>query len=128
MRSVPWDAQTKRRFLDQQFALQHTHFVNHFGEADFLAIEREPNKPIGRYYVYRGDPMNIVDIALLPEYCGRGIGAALIGHTLAEARERGCSVLLHVTKANHRAFKLYQRLGFTVGGDAGLHWMMRWQA
>jgi ribosomal protein S18 acetylase RimI-like enzyme len=128
MRSVPWDAQTKRRFLDQQFSLQHTHFVNHFGNADFLAIESGRGKPIGRYYVSRGAPMNIIDIALLPEHRGRGIGTALIEHTLGEARERGCGVLLHVVKTNDRAFKLYQQLGFTVSGDAGLHWAMRWQA
>jgi ribosomal protein S18 acetylase RimI-like enzyme len=126
MRSVPWDAQTKRRFLDQQFDLQHAHFVGHFGDSEFLAVELAPNKPIGRYYISRGDPMHIVDIALLPEYRQRGIGTALIEHTLAEARERQCSVLLHVVKANERAAKLYQGLGFTVQGDAGLHWAMRW--
>ena len=126
MRPIPWSVHEKRQFLDQQFALQHDHFVGHFGDADFLAIERGGGKPVGRYYILRGDPMHIVDIALLPELRSRGIGSALIEHSLAEARERNCDMLLHVVKANHRAAKLYERLGFVVSGDAESHWTMRW--
>jgi ribosomal protein S18 acetylase RimI-like enzyme len=126
MAPVPWPAAQKRHFLDQQFALQHDHFVRHFGEADFLAIEQPEGRPIGRYYVGRGETFHVVDIALTPACYRQGIGTALITHTLAEAADGGRNVLLHVNKFNDRAMKLYSRLGFAVSEDTGSHWQMRW--
>ena len=126
MAPLPWLAAQKRHFLDQQFALQHEHFVRHFGEADFLAIEPPEGQPIGRYYVARSESFHVVDIALTPAYYRQGIGTALIKHTLAEAADGGRNVLLHVNKFNDRAMKLYSRLGFAMSEDAGSHWQMRW--
>lgn len=125
---VPWPPVQKRQFLDQQFALQHEHFVLHFAEADFLAIESASRQPIGRYYVLRADPFHIVDIALLPERYGRGIGSALIEQTITDATAIGRDVLLHVNKANSKAFRLYTRHGFSVSEDTGSHWQMRYTA
>jgi ribosomal protein S18 acetylase RimI-like enzyme len=126
MAPLPWPAARKRHFLDQQFALQHDHFVRHFGEADFLAIEQPEGRPIGRYYVGRGETFHVVDIALTPACYRQGIGTALLKHTLVEAADAGRNVRLHVNKFNDRAMKLYSRLGFAVSEDTGSHWQMRW--
>lgn len=126
MAALPWSAAQKRHFMDQQFTLQHDHFVRYYGGADFLAIAHCGGQPIGRYYVARGDSFHVVDIALTPAYYRQGIGTALIEHTHAEAVERRRDVLLHVNKLNDRAVKLYSRLGFAVSGDVGSHWQMRW--
>jgi len=126
MAPLPWSAAQKRHFLDQQFTLQHDHFVRYYGGADFLAIAHCDGQPIGRYYVARGDSFHVVDIALTPAYYRQGIGTALIEHTHAEAVDRRRDVLLHVNKLNDRAVKLYSRLGFAVSGDVGSHWQMRW--
>ncbi len=126
MATLPWSAAQNRQFLDQQFALQHDHFVRYYSEADFLAIRHCDGHPIGRYYVARGDSFHVVDIALAPAYYRQGIGAALIEHTLAKAADTRCGVLFHANKFNDRAVNLYSRLGFAVSGDVGSHWPMRW--
>jgi GNAT superfamily N-acetyltransferase len=69
----------------------------------------------------------IVDIALLPEFRGVGIGGALFRDLLAEAAETGRQVTIHVDKFNP-ALRLYQRLGFQIVQDAGADWRMEWRA
>jgi len=77
--AVPWPAATREAFLAQQFELQHRHFIGHYGQAEFLAIEHHAEGAVGRYYLQRQPPDHlIVDIALLPHWRGRGLGAALI--------------------------------------------------
>lgn len=58
--------------------------------------------------------LHIVDIAVLPDYRGRGIGAAVLVNKL-----RHCSrALLHADPFN-RAQTLYRRLGFEITGQNG---------
>ena len=59
-----------------------------------------------------------MDIALLPEYRGRGIGTALLEELLVEADATGRRVTIHVERFNP-ARRLYERLGFVEAGDPG---------
>ena len=126
MAPVPWPAIAKRQFLDQQFALQHQHYLQHFGDSDFLAIERK-GQPVGRYYLQRVAPEHlIVDISLFPAARGQGIGAALIEQSQREAAALGRGMHLHVHASNVGARRLYERLGF-VGSEMqpqyqAMHW------
>jgi ribosomal protein S18 acetylase RimI-like enzyme len=58
--------------------------------------------------------LHIVDIAVMPQYRGRGIGAAV----LAEKLRHCTTAKLHVDPLN-RAQTLYHRLGFRVAGQDG---------
>jgi GNAT superfamily N-acetyltransferase len=128
MAAVPWDAASKRAFLDQQFFAQHQHYLAHFADADFLAIEHAQHGPVGRYYLQRQAPMHlIVDICLLPALRGQGVGHALIGHSQQSAAAHGCGMRLHVLDSNVAAQRLYARLGFTAGLAEGHHRAMHWQ-
>ncbi len=129
MAAVPWPEVAKRGFLDQQFALQHQHYLAHFGDSDFLAIERD-GRPVGRYYLQRVAPDHlIVDISLFPDQRGQGAGAALIGHSQAEAAALGRGMRLHVHDGNPGARRLYERLGFVAGDTAENGYRpMRWAA
>lgn len=127
MAPVPWPQIAKRAFLDQQFALQHTHYLAHYADADFLAIEHAEHGPVGRYYLQRTVPAHlIVDICLFPSMRGSGVGDALIRHSQADAAALGRGMRLHVLDTNAGARRLYERLGFTSGDGEGRHVPMHW--
>lgn len=129
MAGVPWPDEAKRSFLDQQFALQHQHFIAQFAEADFLVIEHQ-GLVQGRYYLLRAAPDHlIVDISLAAAHRGHGLGRALIEASQAQASLQGWGMALHVLKSNLRARRLYDRLGFVpCDGGTDTHQRMRWPA
>jgi GNAT superfamily N-acetyltransferase len=56
--------------------------------------------------------INIHDLAVLPEYRGRGIGVALLRAVETAARDRGCVKLtLEVQEGNRRARRVYESAG-----------------
>lgn len=126
--AVPWPESAKRAFLDQQFALQHAHYVREFAAADFLIVETGQG-PAGRLYLDRSAaPHVLVDISLLPERRGHGLGTILVAHAQALAQAAGCALSLHVLHANPAAQRLYARLGFVATGSSQTHLAMQWQA
>jgi ribosomal-protein-alanine N-acetyltransferase len=61
------------------------------------------------------DEIHINNVALRPQFRGRGIGTALLRHVLAEARRLGARrATLEVRASNEAARRLYERLGFYV--------------
>ena len=65
------------------------------------------------WHVY--DQMEIANIAVSPEFRGKGIGSMIMRRVLEEAREQGCrSVILSVRESNKAAISLYERFGFVV--------------
>jgi ribosomal protein S18 acetylase RimI-like enzyme len=127
--AVPWPERAKQAFLDEQFALQHAHFVTQFPRADFLVLERA-RTPIGRFYLDRSGPHHrIIDIGFLSDWQGKGLGSALIAATKAAARAAGAQgVELHVAPNNPGARRLYERLGFRAVGQTGTHARLQWPA
>lgn len=56
---------------------------------------------------------HVKDIAVHPDYRGRGIGAQLLGSALTVMREKRAShVKLEVRESNDSAIRLYRRFGF----------------
>src|SRR5262249_17461012 len=75
---VPWTQEQKDAFLRQQFEAQSAYWGEHYKDAERSIIEVD-GAVAGRFYVQRwDDEIRLVDIALLPEYRGRGIGTALL--------------------------------------------------
>ena len=121
-----WPDEVKQAFLDQQHQAQHNHYQSHYPGAEWLVVERG-GAPIGRLYLQEGaSDIRLIDIALLPEHRGAGIGAAIIDDLLAWARALGKSVSLHV-EPNNPVRRLYQRLGFVAGSMAGAYQRMDWK-
>ncbi len=122
---VDWPDADKAAFVTMQFAAQAAHYREHYPDADQAVIEAD-GAPVGRLYLdRRADEVRIVDIALLPEARGHGVGAHLLRRVLEEGAARGVPVRIHVERFN-RALGLYRRLGFTEIGEAGVYVFMEW--
>jgi len=122
---VPWSDAQKAAFLDMQFRAQHAHYQKYYADADWLIVMHD-GEDIGRLYIERLPAEHrIIDIALLPEHRGCGLGEALLRDLLDEAAAAGRSVEIHVEKQNP-AMRLYRRLGFLTEQDKGVYDLMRW--
>ena len=69
----------------------------------------------------------VIDIALLPEFCNRGLGTFLMKGIMKEAAEAGKPVRIHVERNNVRALAFYERLGFAILKDIQTHLFMEWK-
>lgn len=108
-----------------QFEAQHRYYHEQFIDARFDVIEQS-NQSIGRLYVdRRAEEIRIIDIALLPECRGLGIGKYLMCELLEEASSKGLRVTIHV-EHNNPAMHLYKRLGFQHIHDEGVYYFMQW--
>jgi ribosomal protein S18 acetylase RimI-like enzyme len=120
-----WSEAQKIGFLESQFTAQRDHYLKYYANSSFDIIEQQA-VPAGRLYVDRQErTVLIVDIALLPQWRGRGIGTALIEALFAEARGIGKEVSISVEKFNP-AQRLYRRLGFREYAEDDVYWFMYW--
>lgn len=127
LKLVDWTDEQKQAFVGSQFAAQRAHYREHYPGAKFLVIELE-GEPIGRLYLYQmSGEMRIMDIALLPEHRGRGIGAMLLREIHADAAANGDFVSIHVEQFNP-ALHLYHRLGYQQVEVVGPYFLMHWKA
>lgn len=124
---VPWTDDQKAAFLHAQFEAQDASYREHFSDAVRQLIQVDGTLA-GRLYVQRREhELRIIDIALLPEFRGRGIGALLLAQVLEEAGATSKAVRIHVEK-NNPAYRLYQRLGFIKLEDKGVYDLLEWRA
>ena len=120
---VPWDDAMRRAFVEQQFAAQDAHYRKHYPGATLDVIEIDGSRA-GRLYVHRGArDIRIMDIALMPEFRGHGIGSDLLRSLIAEAQAGGRTLSIHV-EYNNPARRLYERLGFQFAGEHGVYVLM----
>jgi len=121
--AVDWDDATREAFLDQQFSAQHAAYQATYRGAQFDMLLRD-GVPVGRLYVMRWPrEIQIVDIALVPEARGQGLGTGLLQRLIAEAEAVGVPLGIHVEKFNP-ALQLYLRLGFEIVADREVYWYM----
>ena len=126
MAQVPWTDEQKAEFLRFQFEAQTKFYAENFPRAEFQIVELA-GKPIGRLYLdRREDEHRLIDIALLPEHRGSGIGGGLMRDVLDEAAAVGKMVRIHV-EANNPAMRLYLRLGFEMVEEQGVYHLMEWR-
>src|SRR5688572_12523971 len=120
-----WSAEEMAAFCRQQYDAQSAHYRENYPGASLQVIERD-GQAIGRLYVARWErEIRIMDIALLPEHRGSGIGTQLLRELQDEARSAGKSLTIHVERFNP-ALRLYQRLGFRQVEDKGVYLLMEW--
>ena len=70
---------------------------------------------IGLYII--AEDCDIANVAVLPQFRGRGIAKKLIEHAESHAKEKGVKkLMLEVRASNIPAISLYEKLGFSVVG------------
>ena len=80
--------------------------------------------PVGRLIIdASGNYVEVIDVALLPEYRNCGLGASVLNSVLAQADRLGRAIRLHVEKQS-RAVRIFERLGFVICGDVGMYLSM----
>lgn len=124
--AIEWDAAQKEAFLDMQFNAQHVYYQAQFPQADYRIVEHD-GQAVGRLYVdRRPDVIHILDITLLPDARGLGLGTLLLQEIIDEAEATNRDVSLYVEREN-TARALYQRLHFRQVEEQGIYILMRRQ-
>lgn len=122
-----WDDARKEAFLRQQWSAQTEYYRENYPGAEFLVLEHD-GCAVGRLFLHRRPrEIRLVDIALLPEHRGRGLGRTVLLEVLDEARRAGKAVRIHVERFNP-ALRLYERLGFRVLEDRGVYLFLEWSS
>jgi GNAT superfamily N-acetyltransferase len=121
-----WPEELRRQFVAQQLFAQRRHLETVHPNAEWLIVERT-GAPIGRLCIEdRGGDLWLVDIALMPESRGIGIGGAIMRDLLDLGREAGKPVSLTVFNDNP-ARRLYDRLGFVEIRAGDVYAEMVWK-
>jgi ribosomal protein S18 acetylase RimI-like enzyme len=120
-----WPDEMKRQFLAHQFQAQDVDYRRNFPHAERLVIELD-GEGVGRLYIVeQDDHLLMIDVALLPGWRGRGIGAAIFCDVMVQARAAAKPIRIHVEKSNP-ARRLYDRLGFAKVHDEGVYDLLEW--
>ena len=129
-----WDAPTWDAFVRMQFKAQCTHYLAHWPASEHSVIQTLHDgalHDVGRLWLdRRPGVVHVLDIALLPAWCGRGLGTACLTglqkQVPAQAQAQAQALSIQVEHGNP-ARRLYERLGFVpVGEPQGIHQLMRW--
>ena len=109
-----WDDTYQRELHNRRFASQDIRIIQFHGtDVGFLSTSTKSNT------------FKVDQLYILPEYQGRGIGAACMRHIIDDANREQKSVTLQVLKINTRATAFYQRLGFTIVDKNATHFQMK---
>jgi len=118
-----WSAAQQEAFLRMQFNAQQHWYQATYSTAENQIIQKD-DEPIGRMIVQREAALwRLVDISLLPEHRGQGIGGELIGALIKDCMAAGAMLQLQVVNTNP-AQRLYERLGFIKTGQDQIYTQM----
>ncbi|MCA1594643.1 MAG: GNAT family N-acetyltransferase, partial [Acidobacteria bacterium] len=122
-----WDDAQKLAFCRSQYDAQKKDYDARYPDAEYDVILLDGGTA-GRLWVGRDEEeIRLLDIALLPEAQRQGVGAALVGALIEEARVSGKRLRHTVFVSNADARRLYERLGFHVFEDLGGYLHMEWR-
>ena len=117
---VPWTDEQRHAFLASQFAAQYRYYRENYDGATYQIVLAD-GQPVGRLFVARWpDEIRVMDIALLTEYRGAGVGTRVMRELCDEADAIVIPIGIHVENQN-AARRLYTRLGFEERQDRGVN-------
>ena len=109
-----WDDTYQRDLHNRRFNSQDLRIIRFNGtDVGFISTSNTP------------DTLKVDQIYILPEYQGRGIGAACMRGIIDDASREQKPVTLQVLRINTRATAFYERLGFTIVDENSTHFQMK---
>lgn len=118
-----WTEQQKSAFSLMQLMAQLHEYKIKFPGAVFQVIVFN-KQSAGRFYTWENDKeIRLIDITLLPQYRGKGIGTTLLMELIKRSDKVQKKISLHVDPANS-ALHLYNRLGFKHVDNNGRYYYM----
>ena len=125
---VPLPADMLTRIMEQQFHAQTQGYRAAYPQARLEIITIDA-LPVGRLATHQGaDALYLIDIAMIPERRGQGIGGAILRTLKDQATAAGTPVILQVARDNPDAQRLYHRQGFALTAANDTHLTLRWPA
>ena len=124
---LDWSPAQAHAFLTMQFRAQQQTYAQRYPAAEHRILLRD-GRPVGQYRVDRTPAeIHLVDVGLLPQARNGGIGGDLLRRLREEAAQTHRPLRLSVARDNHRARRLYERLGLTITGGTDTHFAMEWR-
>ena len=117
----------KNNFILMQLTAQLADYKRNYKGVTYQIIIYN-NEPVGRLYLWETKhEIRILDISLLPEFQGNGIGGTILTGIIKTAKLKHKIVALHVALDNP-AKNLYKRLGFKKISNNFTHEYMEFKA
>jgi GNAT superfamily N-acetyltransferase len=111
---IPLPPAQIQALVRMQFSAQQTGYRDRYPQSQD-SIVTMGDRPAGRLWLNETPAeIAIVDIAILPEYQGCGLGTAVLGRIVNDTALAQKAIRLRVDRMNFRAARLYRRLGFEV--------------
>ncbi len=118
---LDWPPEQKKAFLGMQFELRERQYRLEYPEAVREIILCNDNPAGAMITRETSDAIQLVDIALLPEFRQSGIGTTI----LCCLQKKGKRIVLNVLRENPAAH-LYSRLGFVLVAKDSMYQKMEW--
>jgi ribosomal protein S18 acetylase RimI-like enzyme len=126
LHSITADPAFVASIIEMQQRLQAAGYRQAFPGAEYLVLAWQ-GAPIGRIVVDISErELLLVDIAILPELRGQGLGSRILRALQQCAAGRALALALSVHHSNPQARRLYLALGFEPGARGELSERMIW--
>ncbi len=123
LKLTQWTEQQKWAFIKMQSMAQLAEYKTKFPGAAFQVIIYK-KQDVGRFYTWENEyEIRLIDITLLPQFRGKGIGTSLLQGLIKKSNKVQKKISLHVEPGNP-ALLLYRRLGFIYIKNNGRHYYM----
>jgi GNAT superfamily N-acetyltransferase len=109
-----------RQFGEWDEKWQREHFAQKWTPSDYRIIVYEGNDAGVLCVRSQGDCTFLAEIQIDPQFQKQGLGTAIVGELIGQARREGLPLRLRVLRRN-RARRLYSRLGFSQIGETETH-------
>jgi GNAT superfamily N-acetyltransferase len=104
---------------------RHQRHFTEFWDAGSISLVSVDGKPVGVIQLFDSEEIiEIGEIQVLPVHQGHGIGTRILSDVIQRAKIGRKRASLCLGLKNHRAFQLYERLGFQETGRSDTHIFM----